>query len=138
MEQAENSQENESFKLSRKSYSAKFKLDILNEIATKGNMAEVCNRYKLNYQMVTKWKKATNLTDLVNMKKRKIGVGRKPVIEDLEKHIYDWIIDRRSMCFPVTRANIQKFAADVFDGEEGTFKASSHWLDRFMQRKGKS
>ena len=122
----------------RKSYSASYKKKILEEIDVNGNMRVICEKYGLNYQMVAKWKRDNQKYDFIDtgsIKKRREGAGRKPIIEDLEETIFDWICNRRAQNFAVSRNSIKKFTSSlVLENNILNFKCSEHWLSSFMER----
>ena len=122
----------------RKTYTFEYKLKILEECSSTGNMSLVCRRNGLSYQMVQKWKKESGSFDEIDgIKKRMAGGGRKPIIGDLEDAIFDWFCDRRTRNLAVTRKQIQNFAINFvknIPNANQSFKASNHWLDNFMTR----
>lgn len=119
----------------RKSYTLEYKKAIIKESELDGNsINSISAKYGLDNTMVGRWKK---LPAVVNPKaKRMKGAGRKPIIEELEGVLFDWVIDRRIQSLIVSRKMIQQMAVIFFDESriEKEFKASAHWLDNFLKR----
>jgi len=119
----------------RKSYDMAYKRKILEEAET-SSVNEVCRKYNLDERMVRRWKNDSDLDSCEPKRCRSPGGGRKPTIELLEDQILDWIVERRSRALVVRRKDIQDFALVLAEDEnlQTMFKASSRWLDGFMER----
>ena len=69
-------------------------------------------------------------------KTKKARRGRRALYPDMEKELYEWIIDQRSSGYIVSSLHVilqaQKFCKDSI------FKASNGWAQRFMRRPGLS
>ena len=85
---------------SRKSYTVEYKKSIVEESRDK-NLTMFCKEKNLNIKMVQRQRCAyANLCNSVadgNNKKRKVGTGRTPAINEFENTITDWIIDRHGV-----------------------------------------
>ena len=119
----------------RKSYDIAYMKKILEEAET-SSVNEVCRKYNLDERMVRRWKNDSDLDSCEPKRCRSPGGGRKPTIELLEDQILDWIVERRSRALVVRRKDIQDFALVLAEDEnlQTMFKASSRWLDGFMER----
>lgn len=123
----------------RKSYSVEYKKGIVED--SRGvNLVAFCKEKMLDLRMFRKWcadyDNLCQLVDQGNEKKRRIGSGRQPLFSELEECIWEWIADR-AMALVVRRADIQKFALETaieFNISTEEFKASSHWMNNFLQR----
>ena len=71
-------------------------------------------------------------------KKRSVGGGRKPKLEDIEDVLADEIVNLRLQKLKVTRTFIRERAKQMAEeaniGEE--FKASSHWATLYLRQNG--
>jgi hypothetical protein len=70
-------------------------------------------------------------------KKCGVGPGQQPLFSELEECIWELIAERTAMSMVVRRADIKKFALETaiaFNISTEEFKASSHWMDNFLQR----
>lgn len=120
---------------SRKSYTFAFKQQLLEE-ATVTSLTAVANKYNIDARTLRRWRKI-DLDEENPDARRKKGGGRKLTIPDLEDAIFEWILDRRIQCLPVSRRNIQEFALRLYTPDltpSCGFKASNSWLRNFMDR----
>ena len=65
------------------------------------------------------------------------GSGRRPLSEDLEELVYQWIVSKRLQKQRVTRKGIQQKAVELYNSTikgEQDFQASNGWLEKFMSR----
>ena len=84
------------------------------------------------------------LSNSVNIKKRiRIGGGgRKPLSEEMEETLLEWIIERRSKMLRVLRKIVRKKAVIIYgdlkridpDRFDEKFEATNGWLFKFMKR----
>jgi hypothetical protein len=68
--------------------------------------------------------------------KRLKGAGRKMKSEDLENAVISWIWEMRSKQVSRRLVMLKAKAVNVQLGVDPTFKASSGWIQRFMNRNG--
>ena len=117
----------------KKSYDAAFKLNVVKYAAQHGNR-EAARRFGVGESSVRDWKKQQDkLSDLPSKKQRLPGGGRKPLDQEMEAWLKEWIEEQRSRHLRVTRSAIQKKATEIHgDG----FVASRGWLERFLERNG--
>ena len=65
------------------------------------------------------------------------GLGRRPLSEDLEELVYQWIVGKRLKKPRVTRTGLQQKAVELYSSTakgELEFIASNGWLEQFMSR----
>ena len=119
----------------KKSYDAAFKLSVV-QYAAKHSNREAGKKFGVGESSVRDWKKQQDkLSDLPSKKRRLPGGGRKPLDQDMEAWLKEWIEEQRSRHLRVTRSAIQKKATEIHgDG----FVASRGWLERFLERNGLS
>ena len=92
-------------------------------------------------------KKKDDLQELsksVSNKKRKRlqGAGRKPLSDEMEEKVLEWIVERRTKMLRVSRKLIRKKAIIVYrdlkradpDRYDEKFEATNGWLFKFMKR----
>lgn len=125
---------------SRKSYSIEFKLKTVAEAKGK-NILNFCKQKNIDVRMFYRWKKKSDQLALLKEhghgEKRSCGSGRRAEYPELEDLLYDWVVYRRLMSYVVRRVDIHNMALELFC-EFGLppekFKASTHWVDNFLQR----
>ena len=118
-----------------RSYTFRFKKQVVEEADT-SSLAAVADKYGIDYRMLRRWAKDVTADERPEAG-RSSGGERKPIIPGLEDAIFDWVIDRRIQCLPVSRGNIQEFALRMASQDPVAsehFKASTTWLRRFMDR----
>ena len=78
-------------------------------------------------------------------KRKKLeGAGRKPMSEDLEDNLFDWILDMRDKRARVSRNMVKNKAKEMYRQDPDVrlemevrgseFLASNGWLNRFLRR----
>lgn len=66
-------------------------------------------------------------------RKRLVGAGRKPLDQEMEEELLQWIIQQRDRSIRVSRKMIIQKAKDMTSHSD--LRASRGWLDRFLKRK---
>ncbi|CAB4441520.1 unnamed protein product [Rhizophagus irregularis] len=80
--------------------------------------------FGINKSMVGRWVKASiNWTDEINRNIKKVGTGRRVFYPEVEKKLYDWIIEQRNRDTIVLYGNLMN-----------DFKMSNRWLYAFTKR----
>ena len=130
-----------------RSYTISFKLEVV-EFAENRSITAAAQKSNVYRHSVRDWKKKKNelqeLSSLVNIKKRIRlgGGGRKPLSEEMEETLLEWIIERRSKMLRVSRKIIRKKAVIIYgdlkcidpDRFDEKFEATNGWLFKFMKR----
>ena len=130
-----------------RSYTISFKLEVV-EFAENRSITAAAQKYNVDRHSVRDWKKKKNelqeLSSSVNIKKRiRLGGGvRKPLSEEMEETLLEWIIERRSKMLRVSRRIIRKKAVIIYgdlkridpDRFDEKFEAINGWLFKFMKR----
>jgi len=143
---------------SRKSYSLKFKLDVLNSYQpnVKGfGFLALSKKYYLDESIIRKWYnqkdkliQACQDQKLQISKSRRIGGGLSERFPQLEKKLFEWIIEQHKYGLRIIDKYIEAKAKNIRDqmiAEDETmsyddkklfqeFKASSGWIIRFKTR----
>ena len=122
-------------KTKRATYSAKFKLSVIN-FAESNNNCAAARKYGVSEKLVRDWRKARE--KLSKMPKAKCADrGRACSWPNLEENLKKWILDQRQSGFIVTRNAIRLKAKTLAKAEKLTeFQASASWCTRFMNRQG--
>lgn len=119
-------------KRKRSAYDASFKLKVVDHAEIHGNRA-ASREFTVPETNVREWRKQKVVLKDMN-KTKKAQRGRQAMYPDMEKELYEWIIDQRSSGYIVTSLHIrlqaQKFCKD------SNFKASNGWTQKFMKRHG--
>lgn len=119
-------------KRKRCAYDASFKLKVVDHAEIHGNRA-ASREFTVPETNVREWRKQKVILKDMN-KTKKAQRGRQAMYPDMEKELYEWIIDQRSSGYIVTSLHIrlqaQKFCKD------SNFKASNGWTQKFMKRHG--
>lgn len=126
---------------SRKSYTIQFKKQMVEESRNVRNLTAFCKEKNIGLRMLNKWKKKYEYLAMHSAcgraKARKCGSGPTAFYPELEDLIYDYIADKRALGFVVRRSEIQKVAQNLapeFDISLDKFKASTHWVTKFLNR----
>ena len=127
--------------MSRKSYDVSFKLRAI--AVAEGKSKEAASReFKVDPRRIREW--CSQKEKLTTMKKngkcrgkQLKGAGRKPLDDDMEEELFDWILDLRSCNCRVSRSMIREKAKTVMANSSplADFKASKGWLQLFLKRK---
>ena len=133
------------------SYSLKFKLEAI-AYAENNSINSSSKKFNVERKRIREWK--SQKEELLSLKrkdhgakrKRLDGAGRKPLDQQMEEVLVEWIYDRREKGLRVSRKLIMKKALFIYnekskesDSEDSaTFVASTGWLQKFMRRNGLS
>ncbi|XP_051161312.1 jerky protein homolog-like isoform X2 [Leptopilina boulardi] len=133
----------------RKSLSLKEKIEIINKIENGNSNHKLCKEYDVNSSTIStilkmKEKLKTYYADINafggNVKRKR---ANKPEYELLEKVVYDWLCQKRTIGEPVSGLILQEKARIFYStlklhekiSDQGhEFKASDGWLSRFKDR----
>ena len=128
-------------KRKNKSYSIDFKRRAV-EMAKSSAISETGRKLGVDRERVSQWSKQQRelqIQDHSTMRKRLDGGGRKPLSEELEHDLFEWIKECRAQKWVVTRKRIQLKAREMSEARgDLELVASNGWLMRFMARKGLS
>ena len=133
------------------SYTLKYKLEAI-AYAENNNISSASKKFNVDRKHIREWKdKKEELLFLKNKdhgakRKRLEGAGRKPLDQQMEEVLIEWIYDRREKGLRVSRKLFMKKALYTYneklkesDCDGGTtFVASTGWLQKFMRRNGLS
>ena len=129
-------------------YSTKMKVEAVKYAEINGNRVPGRRKYAVYEKRIREWQKNKNkIASLMSMKrgqlrKRQDGAGVKPLSENLEESIMDWIIFRRLKSLRVSRKLVmkkalltyQEIAASEGRAESVKFKASRGRPKKVMRR----
>ena len=133
------------------SYTLKFKLEAI-AFAELNSINSASKKFNVERKRIREWSKckeslqSLKKKDRGSKRKRLDGGGRKPLDQQMEEVLVEWIYDRRDKGLRVSRKLIMKKALFVYnekakenDSENSkTFVASTGWLQKFMHRNGLS
>jgi len=129
------------------SYTLKFKLEAI-AYAELNSINSASKKFNVERKRIREWSKckeslqSLKKKDQGSKRKRLDGGGRKPLDQQMEEVLVEWIYDRRDKGLRVSRKLIMKKALFVYNEkakENGkTFVASTGWLQKFMHRNGLS
>lgn len=94
-------------------------------------------------QNIRQWKKREAefvklMKESKTKRKRLCGGGRKKIMPELDKILFDWILTQRMKSLRVSRRSIREEAKRIFPTLENNelfdFKASRGWLEKFLDR----
>ena len=116
--------------------------------AEKLSISSSTRHFDVDRRMVARWIKrkveihAQTTEAKGKERKRLAGGGRKPLSEELERKVLEWILDRRSKGLCVSRVLIMKKTTIIYsnmeDNNDAEFSASRGWCENFMRRNGLS
>ena len=98
----------------RKSFSAKFKTEVLKYITDKGcSNSAAARHFGIDEKNIRRWKTQSGSLHVVikngfSKAKHLPGSGRRPLSDDLEEMVYQWIVSKRLQKQRVTRKGIQQ------------------------------
>ncbi|GET62793.1 uncharacterized protein OCT59_023295 [Rhizophagus irregularis] len=127
----------------RTSYSIKQKEEVVNYAKEYGKN-NAATHFGINKSMVGRWVKASiSWTDEINRNIKKVGTGRRVFYPEVEKKLYDWIIEQRKQGFAVNYSLIRVKMLEILRDQDiivlygnltNDFKMSNRWLYAFMKR----
>ena len=123
----------------RRSFTNETKLEIVH-LAQNSSISNAARQAGLERQVVSKWCQTETALQNTGLKRRRlVGAGRKPLSEQLDDQVYEWIKLQRGMKLAVSRKSINARAIFLSgELELPNFSGSTSWLERFMARKGLS
>ncbi|GES74194.1 pogo transposable element with KRAB domain [Rhizophagus clarus] len=131
----------------RTSYSLEEKLVVVNYAQENGRNA-VAKHFNLDAPMVGRWIKQSSSWEEKNKKKKCAGTpGRKAFYPEVEKFLYNWIIEQRKKGFAVNyilmRLQMCKILKEpviqaLYPAGEYEFQGNLSWINSFMKRFGLS
>ena len=124
-------------------YTVEFKLKVTAH-AESFSISSAARHFDVDRRMVARWVKKRNeihtlsTEKLGKNRKRLAGGGRKPLSEELESNLLEWVLDRRSKGLRVSRMLIMKKASVMYNSMNNDieFSASKGWCEKFMKRNG--
>jgi len=131
------------------SYSSKYKLEAIAHAENNSNNS-ASKKFNVDQKRIREWRKSKDDLISINKKyqgakrKRLDGAGRKPLDQQMEEVLVEWIYSRREKGLRVSRTFIMKKALVIYNekAEENTcgnsvsFVASTGWLQKFVRRNG--
>ncbi|CAI2166806.1 8832_t:CDS:2 [Funneliformis geosporum] len=134
-------------KKERCSYSVDQK-QIVVEYALKHGRNVAARLYKIDKSMVGRWVKASKKWNAepakVNWNSLRVGSGQKPLYEEAENKLHQWVSDQHKLGAEITNSNVRNRMYQIlkqpdmkvlYPDAENDFKASSRWLAGFLSRK---
>jgi transposase-like protein len=122
----------------KRSFEAAFKLKVVEHAEKKSNR-DAARVFSVDESQVRNWRKHKHqLINLPSKKRRLEGAGRKPLLQDVEEQLENWIENLRADNLRVTRSSIQEKAKELVAVSENSsvdFVASRGWLENFLKRK---
>jgi transposase-like protein len=135
----------------RRTYSLKFKLDIIREYeagVTGQGFTALSKKFGLSRSVIRGWwsqrealKASLKDDDILTRKSRRLaGGGRKAFHAEMEERLHAWVLERNAKGLRVKDIYMSKMALNILQQltEEGqiseveSFKASTGWLDRYV------
>jgi len=130
-------------KRKRNSYSAEQKTQVVTYAKEQGNI-QAAEYYNIDLSMVGRWVKASSSwSEEANLKKKRLGSGRKPFFPEAEKKLYRWTIEQRKQGLAVSYTILRNKMLEILNTEDmielygnlaKNFKTSHRWLIAFMRR----
>ena len=121
-------------KPNRKSYTAAFKLDAIQEALKTSNMA-AARKVGTSEVNIRYWRKQEELLKTLNQKTRRARFNFLPKFPELEKRVRDWILLENQQFRGVTKHQIQEKAAEIAEEMKlSDFVNSRSWCKRFIRR----
>ena len=122
----------------QRSYLPEFQIRVIEHARVQG-IHDAARVFNVDRKRVREWTKdEEKLRGQERGRKRDAGAGRKLTSEDVENGTLDFIWEQRSKKVRVTRRMIQVKARQIYASleQEGEFKASVGWVDKFLARNG--
>ena len=121
-------------KPNRKSYTAAFKLDAIQEALKTSNMA-AAKKVGTSEKNIRYWRKQEELLQTLNKTTRKARLRYLPKFPELEKRVRNWILLENQHFRGVTKFQIQEKAAEIAEEMKlYDFANSQSWFNRFIRR----
>jgi transposase-like protein len=117
----------------RKSYTAQFKLEVI-EVATEKGNREAGRQFNVGESSVREWRMAETFLKSLHKRKRAMR-SRRCLWPTIEKKLYDWVVNERAkgMRTPTVRV-LQESKRIAQEDNIKDFKAYPSWVLGFMKR----
>jgi transposase-like protein len=117
----------------RKSYTAQFKLDVVEVAKEKGNR-EAGRLFNVGESSVRDWRKAESVLKTVHKKKRAMRFGR-CLWPTIEKRLREWVVNERAKGVSISTVRVLKESIRIAKEDNiKDFKASPSWVFGFMKK----
>ena len=117
----------------RHSYSASFKLQVVNQAEEHGNRA-AARDFDVNESMVRKWKQQKESLSLAKWSKLSFR-SRKAMWPQLEEQLEEWILQQKKESRSVSTMSIRLKAKSLADEMKiSSFQGGPSWCFQFMKR----
>ena len=118
-----------------RSYSTEFKLKAVKYSEDCNSSRKAAAKFGVDRKRVREWRQMKSKLETASTKRKRLeGAGRKPLDEDVEESVLQWVHESRSNGLRVSMnmiTNKEKFKETVMPQ---SFSASSGWFQRFMTR----
>jgi len=117
----------------RKSYTAQFKLEVVEVAKEKGNR-EAGRLFNVGESRVREWQKAETVLKILHKRKRVMRF-RRCLWPTIEKKMYDWVVNETAKGMRISTVRVLQESERI--AQEDTikhFKAYRSWVFRFMKR----
>ena len=128
-----------------RSYSTEFKLKVVKFAEDCYSNRKAAVKFGVDCSRIRKWWQTKSKLESAKAKRKQLeGAKRKPLDEDIEESVLQWVHERRSNGLRVSRKMIANKAKLLHEEKcketemSPSFSASSRWLQRFMVRHGLS
>ena len=126
----------------RRSYTVQYKLDVVKWVEERGSsLRQAEKHFGITRRVIRTWlEQRDQLREAMNSSnpnKRKLHSGRRPVSQELDRRVLEYLVKQRSRQTAVSDSELRSKALEVGHhlGVEG-FKANLSWLKRWKQRCG--
>jgi hypothetical protein len=117
----------------RKSYTAQFKLEVVEVAKEKGNR-EAGRLFKVAESSVRDWRKAETVLKSVHKRKRAMRF-RRCLWPTIEKKLYDWFVNERTKGMRISTVRVLQESKRIAQEDNiKDFKANPSWVFGFMKR----
>lgn len=126
---------------SRSYYTASFKRKVIVVAKETGNNLATARRYGVSEANVQRWMKDADRLQSCSGTRKAFSGPRKGRHPELEEELLTFVRNARNGCIAVTTEMVQTKAREIARQRglsAAVFKASKHWVQRFMKRSGLS
>ena len=125
------------------SYSTEFKLEAVRFAVECNSTHKAAKKFNVDRKRIREWRANQSKLESASCKRKRLdGAGRKPFDLDIEEVLLEWVHERRSNGFRVSRKMIRSKARFLHEEKckemelPPTFTASIGWVQKFMTRHG--
>lgn len=125
------------------SYSTEFKLEAVRFAVECNSNYKAAEKFNVDRKRIREWRANQSKLESASCKRKRLdGAGRKPFDLDIEEVLLEWVHERRSNGFRVSRKMIRSKARFLHEEKckekeiPPTFTASIGWVQKFMSRHG--